>query len=98
MIYIINPNKMHHVGYINGKIFLSFNELKRGMSVMFILIGVSLLVALGFLIAYLWSVKNGQYEDDYAPAVRILFDDGIAIAENENSNSNPDKNKNSLIK
>ncbi len=41
---------------------------------MFVLIGFSLIVALGFLIAFLWSVKKGQYDDDYTPSVRILFD------------------------
>ena len=44
------------------------------MSVMFVLIGFSLLVAIGFLIAFLWSVGKGQYDDDYTPSVRILFD------------------------
>jgi cbb3-type cytochrome oxidase maturation protein len=47
------------------------------MSVFFILIGVSLMVAGSFLAAFLWSVGNGQYEDDYTPSVRILFEDGI---------------------
>jgi len=32
-------------------------------------------VAVGFLIAFLWSVKSGQYDDDYTPSVRMLFDD-----------------------
>lgn len=45
------------------------------MSVIVILIGASLLVAVGFLIAYLWAVKSGQYDDKYTPSVRILFDD-----------------------
>ena len=45
------------------------------MSVIFLLIGFSLTVAIGFLIAFIWSVKSGQYEDDYTPSVRILFDD-----------------------
>ena len=45
------------------------------MSVMFVLIGASLLVAIGFLIAFFWSVKSGQYDDDYTPSVRMLFDD-----------------------
>jgi len=45
------------------------------MSVIFILIGFSLLVAAGFLVAFLWAVKNGQYDDDYTPSVRMLFDD-----------------------
>lgn len=47
------------------------------MSVIFILISASLLIAIGFLIAFIWSVKSGQYEDDYTPSVRILFDDEI---------------------
>jgi len=45
------------------------------MSVIIVLIGFSLLVAIVFLAAFIWSVKNGQYEDDYTPSVRILFDD-----------------------
>ncbi len=45
------------------------------MSVILLLIAVSILVACGFLFAFLWSVKDGQYDDEYAPSVRILFDD-----------------------
>jgi cbb3-type cytochrome oxidase maturation protein len=41
------------------------------------LIGISILVAGCFLGAFLWSVKNGQYDDDYTPSVRMLFDDDI---------------------
>lgn len=40
-----------------------------------ILIGFSLLVAVGFLIAFLWSVKSGQYSDMYTPSIRMLFED-----------------------
>jgi cbb3-type cytochrome oxidase maturation protein len=45
------------------------------MGVIVILLGASLLVALGFLAAFIWSVKNGQFEDDFSPAHRILFDE-----------------------
>lgn len=45
------------------------------MSVIFILIGASLIVALVFLGAFIWSVRSGQYEDDYTPSVRMLFED-----------------------
>ena len=45
------------------------------MSVIVILIFFSVLVAGGFLIAFLWAVRSGQYEDRYTPSVRILFDD-----------------------
>lgn len=58
------------------------------MGVIFILIGLSLLLAISFLVAFLWSVKNGQYEDDYTPSVRILFEDEPA----ENSEKEQDTN------
>ena len=45
------------------------------MSVIIVLIGFSLVVAIIFLAAFIWSVKTGQYEDDYTPSVRILFED-----------------------
>jgi cbb3-type cytochrome oxidase maturation protein len=45
------------------------------LSVIVILIAASLMVAVIFLFAFLWAVKNGQYEDRYTPSVRILFDD-----------------------
>ncbi|MFH0991861.1 MAG: cbb3-type cytochrome oxidase assembly protein CcoS [bacterium] len=45
------------------------------MSVVVVLIGFSVLVALGFLIAFIWAVRSGQYDDKYTPSVRILFDD-----------------------
>ncbi len=45
------------------------------MAVIFILIGISLLVACGFLFAFLWANRDGQFDDDYSPSVRILFED-----------------------
>lgn len=39
------------------------------------LIGFSLLVAIGFLCAFFWAVRTGQFQDKYTPAVRILFND-----------------------
>ena len=45
---------------------------------MLIIIGliiISLLIALGFLKAFHWAVKSGQYQDTDSPAVRMLFED-----------------------
>lgn len=53
------------------------------MSVIIILLGASLAVALFFLAAFVWSVKNGQFEDDYSPAHRILFDDRAVGSEGD---------------
>lgn len=45
------------------------------MTVVIVLISASIIVATIFLIAFLWAVKSGQYDDKYTPSVRILFDD-----------------------
>lgn len=45
------------------------------MYVLIILMGVSLAVATGFVLAYRWAVRSGQYDDLYTPSVRLLFDD-----------------------
>ncbi|HHG86306.1 MAG TPA: cbb3-type cytochrome oxidase assembly protein CcoS [Bacteroidetes bacterium] len=44
------------------------------MNIMYLLIGCSILIAIGFLGAFLWSVRSGQYDDTDTPAMRILFD------------------------
>jgi cbb3-type cytochrome oxidase maturation protein len=45
------------------------------MSVLLVLIGVSLLVAAGFLGAFLWAVRSGQFDDRYTPSIRMLFEE-----------------------
>jgi cbb3-type cytochrome oxidase maturation protein len=47
------------------------------MSALFLLLFISIAVALVFLAAFLWSVKKGQFDDDYTPSVRMLFDDSV---------------------
>lgn len=47
------------------------------MSVIYLLISISITVAVGFFIAFVKAIKSGQYEDDYTPSVRMLFDDEL---------------------
>lgn len=47
------------------------------MTIIFFLIGLSLVVALTFLAAFLWAVRSGQYDDAYTPSVRMLFEDEV---------------------
>lgn len=58
------------------------------MSALFVLIAISLLVALGFLGAFLWATRSGQYDDDYTPAVRMLFDEELKSREAGNRKQN----------
>jgi cbb3-type cytochrome oxidase maturation protein len=55
------------------------------MSVLFILIGASMIVAAGFLVAFIWSVKSGQYDDDYTPSIRMLFENETSETKNKNT-------------
>ncbi|MBU2555414.1 MAG: cbb3-type cytochrome oxidase assembly protein CcoS [Bacteroidetes bacterium] len=45
------------------------------MSVIIILVIVGIIVAGGFLLGFIWAVRNGQYDDMYSPGVRVLFED-----------------------
>jgi cbb3-type cytochrome oxidase maturation protein len=47
------------------------------MSVIYLLISISIIVAVGFFFAFIRAVKSGQYDDDYTPSVRMLFDDEL---------------------
>jgi cbb3-type cytochrome oxidase maturation protein len=48
------------------------------MSVIYLLISISIFVAIGFFVAFVIAVRTGQYDDDYTPSVRMLFDDELA--------------------
>ncbi len=45
------------------------------MEIIVLLICISILVAVGFLAAFIWSIRSGQYDDSYTPSIRMLFDD-----------------------
>lgn len=45
------------------------------MSVIFILLSISLVVAAGFLGAFIWAVLHGQFDDTTTPAMRLFDDD-----------------------
>jgi cbb3-type cytochrome oxidase maturation protein len=57
------------------------------MGIIVLLISISLFIAVGFLISFLWNMKSGQYDDTYSPSVRMLFD------EKRDKTVNTDKNE-----
>jgi len=65
------------------------------MSIIYVLITVSVVVAIIFFIAFIVSVKKGQYDDTYTPSVRMLFDDELVKSnKNENEQSTIKENLN----
>ncbi|AUS06074.1 cbb3-type cytochrome oxidase assembly protein CcoS [Pseudotamlana carrageenivorans] len=63
------------------------------MSVIYILLAISILVAISFFIAFVVAVKSGQYDDSYTPSVRMLFEDELVkekpkkLSTNQKTNS-----------
>ena len=45
------------------------------MTVLLLMIPMALVLAFGFVVAFLFGVKSGQFDDLETPAHRILFDD-----------------------
>ncbi|TMU54460.1 cbb3-type cytochrome oxidase assembly protein CcoS [Flagellimonas algicola] len=58
------------------------------MSVIYVLLAISITVALVFFVAFVLSVRSGQYDDAYTPSVRMLFEDELLDQE---SNLDTDK-------
>lgn len=57
------------------------------MKIMLLLILISLMLAAGFLLVYLWAARNGQFDDNYTPSVRILFDDELTAPARESESA-----------
>lgn len=51
------------------------------MAVIYFLIPISILIAISFLIAFLWAVKTGQYEDVEGPPIRLVLEEENKKAE-----------------
>ncbi len=60
------------------------------MGVIFFLVLFSIAVALIFLGAFFWAVKSGQFDDQYTPSIRILFDEKISSKQNKTQTTNRD--------
>jgi cbb3-type cytochrome oxidase maturation protein len=63
------------------------------MEIIFVLIFISLILAIGFLIAFLWSLKTGQFEDGDSPAMRMLFDKKPSFASQKTESNEITKSK-----
>jgi len=57
------------------------------MTIIYMLLAISVLVAVIFFVAFIYSVKSGQYDDTYTPSVRMLFDDEL-VKENTSKKIN----------
>lgn len=54
------------------------------------LLAISVCVAIFFFVAFLYSVKKGQFDDTHTPAVRMLFEDEL-VKDVRTSSEKPSK-------
>jgi len=54
------------------------------MTIIYMLLAISVFVALIFFVLFIYSVKKGQYDDTYTPSVRMLFDDELVKEQTPN--------------
>ena len=45
------------------------------MNIVYLLLPIALMLSFGFIGAYVWSAKEGQYEDLETPAYRMLLEE-----------------------
>ncbi|MFN4763317.1 cbb3-type cytochrome oxidase assembly protein CcoS [Gillisia sp. Q332] len=62
------------------------------MSVIYILLIISIVVAVLFFILFILSVRSGQFDDTYTPSVRMLFEDEM-VKEDPSVKKSTTKNK-----
>lgn len=62
----------------------------------YMLLAISVFVALIFFVAFIYSVRNGQYDDTYTPSVRMLFEDEL-VKEGPNDKQSGKKSKKGVI-
>ena len=58
------------------------------MSVIYILLSISVIVAIIFFVAFIFAVKRGQYDDSYTPSIRMLFEDELVKEKKKPSKTN----------
>lgn len=61
------------------------------MSAIYILLSISIIVAIFFFIIFILAVRSGQFDDSYTPSVRMLFEDELVKEQTESTNKKTKK-------
>lgn len=60
------------------------------MNIIYMLLAISVFVAIFFFVVFLYTVRSGQYDDTYTPSIRMLFEDEL-VKENNTNTTNQTK-------
>ncbi len=53
------------------------------MNLLFIILPLALLIAGGFVCAFVWAARKGQFDDLDTPSMRVLGEDDVALEKKE---------------
>jgi len=68
------------------------------MNIIYMLLAISVFVAIFFFVAFLYSVRKGQFDDTHTPAIRMLFEDELVKDVNAKSDTTSKSTVNSSKK
>ncbi len=68
-----------------------FHIFAQLMDILYLMIICSVSLAVIFLIIFIIGAKNGQFEDDESPAVRMLFDSEVQKEKDEDKRQTEDE-------
>ncbi len=66
------------------------------MKVVYILLPLAIIIALGFIISFVWAVKTGQMDDLDTPALRILEDEDTIKSSSKKEKVSKESSESSL--
>ncbi len=58
------------------------------MNIIYLLLSVSVFVAVVFFAIFVYSVKSGQFDDTHTPSIRMLFEDELVKEKKKENNNN----------
>ncbi|MEO8933163.1 MAG: cbb3-type cytochrome oxidase assembly protein CcoS [Xanthomarina sp.] len=64
------------------------------MSAIYLLLSISIIVAVFFFTVFIMAVRSGQFDDSYTPSVRMLFEDELVKEEQTKSTNKKTKKTN----
>lgn len=55
------------------------------MNVLYVLVPLALILAAVGVVAFVWSVRSGQFEDVETPGLRVLFEEEASASDSSDS-------------
>jgi cbb3-type cytochrome oxidase maturation protein len=62
------------------------------MNLLYLILPLALAIVAGFVAAFIWAARKGQFDDLETPAMRMLFEDVKTVDENTDEDPSEPRN------